>query len=97
MKLLIATAYLLTRFSDMDKVRDSITREVRDLTNTMKVLESTDEDEESLIDSNPYDYEQVNQVNYWGGAMGGTKKSINRHRNPYSNVYPQDYEIIRIL
>lgn len=97
MKLLIATAYLLTRFADMDKIRDSITREVRDLTNQMKILESTDADEESLIDSNPYDYELANQVNYWGGTVGSTKKSVNKHRNPYSNVYPQDYEIIRIL
>jgi hypothetical protein len=95
MKIMIATGYLLIRFSDMDKIRDSIMREVERLTNTMKILESTDEDEESLISSDPYDYEVANQVNYWGGMMGGTKKSINKYRSLYANS--ADYKIIRIL
>src|SRR3954453_22825577 len=53
MKILLATAYLLIRFDKMIPVRDSIVREIERLTTQMKTFESTDEDEESIIDSDP--------------------------------------------
>lgn len=77
MKLLLATSYLLIRFSNMDKMRDSIIREVERLTTQMKTFESTDEDEESIIDSDPYATADAQQVNYW---VGGKKRSIGATR-----------------
>lgn len=83
MKLLLATAYLLIRFSDMDKIRDSIVREVERLTTNMKTFESTDEDEESIIDSDPYATADAQQVNYW---VGGQKRTTSRTRSIYGNA-----------
>jgi hypothetical protein len=77
MKLLLATAYLLIRFSNMDKVRDSIIREVERLTTQMKTFESTDEDEESIIDSDPFATADAQQINYW---VNGQKRTTSGTR-----------------
>lgn len=80
MKLLLATSYLLIRFSDMDKIRDSIIREVERLTTQMKTFESTDEDEESIIDSDELATADAQQVNFWTGGkkrtLGMTSRSV---------------------
>jgi hypothetical protein len=73
MKLLIATAYLLIRFADMKDVRFSIIRELELLTAAMKVLESTDTDDESLIISDPGVTADQQQLNYW---VRGKHRSI---------------------
>jgi hypothetical protein len=73
MKLLIATAYLMVRFADMKDVRFSIIRELELLTASMKVLESTDEDDESIIDSDPGTTADQQQLNYW---VRGKHRSI---------------------
>lgn len=83
MKLLLATAYLLIRFSNMDKVRDSIIREVERLTTQMKTFESTDEDEESIIDSDPYATADAQQINYW---VGGKKRTTGTTRTLYGDA-----------
>lgn len=84
MKLLLATSYLLIRFSDMDKIRDSIIREVERLTTQMKTFESTDEDEESIIDSDELATADAQQVNFW---TGGKKRTLgNAIRSVYGNT-----------
>jgi len=77
MKILLATAYLLIRFDKMIPVRDSIVREIERLTTQMKTFESTDEDEESIIDSDPYATADAQQVNYW---VGGKKRTTGSTR-----------------
>jgi hypothetical protein len=91
MKLLIATAYLMVRFTDMKDVRFSIVRELELLTNAMKVLESTDEDDESIIDSDPTVTADAQQINYW---TRGKKRSLitSRFRAGYN---ADDYATIR--
>ena len=91
MKLLLATAYLLIRFANMDKIRDSIIREVERLTTQMKTFESTDEDEESIIDSDPYATADAQQVNYW---VGGKKRTTGATRTIYGNA--TDYWYVRL-
>ena len=91
MKLLLATAYLLIRFSNMDKIRDSIIREVERLTTQMKTLESTDEDEESIIDSDPYATADAQQINYW---VGGKKRTMGATRTVYGNA--DEYWTVRL-
>lgn len=84
MKLLLATSYLLIRFSDMDKIRDSIIREVERLTTQMKTFESTDEDEESIIDSDELATADAQQVNFW---TGGKKRTLGMTgRSVYGNT-----------
>lgn len=82
MKLLIATAYLLIRFSNMVDTRASILKEIEDLTKQMTELESTDEFDESLFDSvdSPSpgsggittDSSDAQQINFWNN---GTHRS----------------------
>jgi hypothetical protein len=91
MKLLLATAYLLIRFSNMDKIRDSIVREVERLTTQLKTFESTDEDEESIIDSDPYATADAQQINYW---VGGRKRTIAGTRTLYGNA--AEYWTVRL-
>lgn len=91
MKLLLATSYLLIRFSNMDKIRDSIVREVERLTTQMKTFESTDEDEESIIDSDSLATADAQQVNYW---VRGKKRTIAGTRTIYGN--PAEYWYVRL-
>lgn len=91
MKLLLATSYLLIRFSDMDKMRDSINREIERLTTQMKTFESTDEDEESIIDSDPYATADAQQINYW---VGGKKRTMGTTRTIYG--YADEYWSVRL-
>ena len=92
MKLLLATSYLLIRFSDMDKMRDSIIREIERLTTQMKTFESTDEDEESIIDSDPYATADAQQVNYW---VSGQKRTTGATRRVW-NINTNDYWYVRL-
>jgi hypothetical protein len=91
MKLLLATAYLLMRFDKMVQVRDSLVREIERLTTQMKTFESTDEDEESIIDSDPYATADAQQVNYW---VGGKKRTVAGTRTLYGNA--SEYWTIRL-
>jgi len=91
MKMLLATSYLLIRFSGQDKMRDSINREIERLTTQMKTFESTDEDEESIIDSDDLATADAQQVNYW---INGTKRSTGKTRTLYGNA--DEYWLIRL-
>lgn len=91
MKLLLATSYLLIRFSNMDKIRDSIVREVERLTTQLKTFESTDEDEESIIDSDPLATADAQQVNYW---VRGKKRTTATTRSLYGNA--AEYWYVRL-
>ena len=86
MKLLLATSYLLIRFSGQDKNRDSIVREVERMTNNMKILETTDTDDETLTDTIDDDeYSQGLQMNYWRDGTRRTLPIRFRGRTVYGN------------
>lgn len=92
MKMLLATSYLLIRFSGQDKMRDSLNREIERLTTQMKTFESTDEDEESIIDSDFTATADAQQVNYW---VYGKKRTLGSTRRLF-DVNANDYWYVRL-
>lgn len=91
MKILLASAYLMIRFSNLVEVRASVLKEIDNLTEQMKVLEDTGvSDDESIIEGD--EYIQMQNVNYWSN---GQRRSSTQGRNiTIWGRYP-DYIIAR--
>lgn len=95
MKVLLASSYLMIRFSNLIEVRANILKEIDGMTEQMKTLEDTGaDDDESLIEGDEDDYAAMQQVNFW---TKGTRRSVvaqGRLKSVYG--YADDYIIARV-